>query len=127
MTDLRPLNYFLGISATRTTTGLFLSQKQYAAEILERANMTTCHPCRTPIEPGAKLTTHGPPVKDPTLYRSLAGALQYLTFTRSDITYAIQQIFFFMHDTREQHFHALKRILQYIQGTTNLGLQLYAS
>ncbi|XP_071688908.1 uncharacterized mitochondrial protein AtMg00810-like [Rutidosis leptorrhynchoides] len=89
--------------------------------------MATCHPCRTPVEPGAKLTTHGPPVKDPTLYRSLAGALQYLTFTRPDITYAVQQICLFMHDPREQHLHALKRILRYIQGTTDLGLQLYAS
>ncbi|XP_071708163.1 secreted RxLR effector protein 161-like [Rutidosis leptorrhynchoides] len=89
--------------------------------------MTTCHPCRTPVEPGAKLTAHGPPVKDPTLYRSLAGALQYLTFTRPDITYAVQQICLFMHDPREHHLHALKRILGYIQGTTDLVLQLYAS
>ncbi|XP_071738902.1 secreted RxLR effector protein 161-like [Rutidosis leptorrhynchoides] len=89
--------------------------------------MATCHPCRTPVEPGDKLTTHGPPVKDPTLYRSLAGALQYLTFTRPDISYAVQQICLFMHDPREQHLHALKRILRYIQGTTDLGLQLYAS
>ncbi|XP_071694369.1 uncharacterized mitochondrial protein AtMg00810-like [Rutidosis leptorrhynchoides] len=127
MTHLGPLNYFLGISATRTPSGLFLSHRQYATEILDRADMTTCHPCRTPVEPGATLTTHGPPVKDPTLYRSLVGALQYLTFTRPDISYAVQQIFLFMHDPREQHLHALKRILRYIQGTTDLGLQLYAS
>ncbi|XP_071695879.1 uncharacterized mitochondrial protein AtMg00810-like [Rutidosis leptorrhynchoides] len=127
MTDLGPLNYFLGIHATRTTSGMFLSQKQYASEIIDRAGMPTCHPCRTPVEPGAKLTSHGPPVKDPTLYRSLAGALQYLTFTRPDISYAVQQICLFMHDPREQHMHALKRILRYIQGTTDLGLQLYAS
>ncbi|XP_071722951.1 uncharacterized mitochondrial protein AtMg00810-like [Rutidosis leptorrhynchoides] len=127
MTDLGPLNYFLGISATRTATGFFLSQKQYAIEILERADMASCHPCRTPVEPGAKLTTHGPPVQDPTLYRSLAGALQYLTFTRPDISYAVQQICLFMHDPCEQHLHALRRILQYIKGTTDLGLQLFAS
>ncbi|XP_071719140.1 uncharacterized mitochondrial protein AtMg00810-like [Rutidosis leptorrhynchoides] len=89
--------------------------------------MPSCHPCRTPVEPGAKLTSHGPPVKDLTLYRSLAGALQYLTFTRLDILYDIQQICLFMHDPREQHMHALKRIIRYIQGTTDLGLQLYAS
>ncbi|XP_071713061.1 uncharacterized mitochondrial protein AtMg00810-like [Rutidosis leptorrhynchoides] len=127
MTDLGPLNYFLGIHVTRTASGLFLSQKQYAAEIIERAGMPTCHPCRTPVEPGAKLTSHGPSVKDPTLYRSLAGALQYLTFTRPDISYAVQEICLFMHDPHEQHIHALKRIIRYIQGTIELGLQLYAS
>ncbi|XP_071699487.1 uncharacterized mitochondrial protein AtMg00810-like [Rutidosis leptorrhynchoides] len=126
MTDLGPLNYFLGINATRTDTCMFLSQRHYAAEIIERAGMLTCQPCRTPVEPGAKLTNHGPLVKDPTLYRSLAGALQYLTFTRPDISYAVQQICLFMHDPREQHMHALKRIIRYVQGTPDLGLQLYA-
>ncbi|XP_071739935.1 uncharacterized mitochondrial protein AtMg00810-like [Rutidosis leptorrhynchoides] len=127
MTDLGPLNYFLGISTSRTATGMFLSEKQYAIELLERAGMTSCQPCRTPVEPGAKLTAHGPSVQDPTLYRSLAGALQYLTFTRPDISYAVQQICLFMHDPREQHLHALKRIVRYIQGTLDMGLQLYAS
>ncbi|XP_071691644.1 uncharacterized mitochondrial protein AtMg00810-like [Rutidosis leptorrhynchoides] len=127
MTDLGSLNYFLGIRATRTASGLFLSQKQYATEVIERAGMPTCHPCRTPVEPSAKLTCHGPPVKGPTLYLSLAGALQYLTFTRPNISYAVQQVCLFMHDPREQHMYALKRIIRYIQGTTDLGLQLYAS
>nr|GEZ29654.1 ribonuclease H-like domain-containing protein [Tanacetum cinerariifolium] len=37
MTDLGSLNYFLGISVTRGSSGMFLSQKKYAVEILERA------------------------------------------------------------------------------------------
>nr|GEX63139.1 ribonuclease H-like domain-containing protein [Tanacetum cinerariifolium] len=48
MTDLGALNYFLGISATRHSTGLFLSQKQYAIELLAHAHMTNCNPSRTP-------------------------------------------------------------------------------
>ncbi|XP_071699462.1 secreted RxLR effector protein 161-like [Rutidosis leptorrhynchoides] len=74
-----------------------------------------------------KLTSHGPSVPNPTLYQSLAGALQYLTFTRPDISYAVQQICLYMHDHREQHMHALKRIIRYIQGTSEFGLQLYSS
>jgi hypothetical protein len=45
-------------------------------------------------------TKFGPPVTDPTQYRSLTGALQYLTFTHPDIVYAIQQVFLHMHDHR---------------------------
>ncbi|XP_071727746.1 uncharacterized mitochondrial protein AtMg00810-like [Rutidosis leptorrhynchoides] len=127
MTDLGPLNYFLGISITRTSLGMFLSQKKYATEILEHADMTECHPSRTPVETNSNLNTSGPPVANPTLYRSLSGALQYLTFARPDIAYAVQQICLFMYDPREQHFSALKRILRYIQGTLDLGLQLFAS
>ncbi|GKD21764.1 ribonuclease H-like domain-containing protein [Tanacetum coccineum] len=39
MTDLGSLNYFLGISAQRTASGLFLSQSKFAKEILERAHI----------------------------------------------------------------------------------------
>ncbi|GJX11728.1 ribonuclease H-like domain-containing protein [Tanacetum coccineum] len=58
---------------------------------------------------------------------SLQGGLQYLTFTRPDLSYAVQQVCLYMHDPREPHFAALKRIMRYVQGTLELGLQLYAS
>nr|GEW74961.1 hypothetical protein [Tanacetum cinerariifolium] len=86
--DLRGLNYFLGISATRHSTGLFLSQKHYTIELLACAYMTNCNPSRTPVYTDSKLGPEGVPVHDPTLYRSLAGGLQYLTFTGRDISYA---------------------------------------
>nr|GEV81459.1 RNA-directed DNA polymerase, eukaryota [Tanacetum cinerariifolium] len=41
-------------------------------------------------------------------------------------TYAVQQCFC-MHDPREPHFLALKRILRYVRGTLSFGLQLYSS
>ncbi|GJX99649.1 ribonuclease H-like domain-containing protein [Tanacetum coccineum] len=75
MTDLGPLNYFLGISVTRNTWGMFLSQQNYASKLLERTGMLTCNPCRTPVDTDSKLSADGDPVSDPTLYRSLAGAL----------------------------------------------------
>ncbi|GKD85817.1 ribonuclease H-like domain-containing protein, partial [Tanacetum coccineum] len=84
-------------------------------------------PSRTPIDTDSKLGPDGVPVQDPTLYRSLAGGLQYLTFTRPDLSYAVQHVCLYMHDPREPHFAALKRILRYVQGTLELGLQLYAS
>nr|GEU55517.1 ribonuclease H-like domain-containing protein [Tanacetum cinerariifolium] len=92
MTDLGPLNYFLGISVRRDSSGLFLSQKKYAVEILDKAHMVNCNPSRTPIDTESKLRVDGDPVSNPTLYRSLAGSLQYLTFTRHYISYAVQQI-----------------------------------
>jgi hypothetical protein len=66
-------------------------------------------------------------VSDPTAYRSLAGALQYLTFTRPDITYAVQQICLHMHDPREPHLIALKRLLRYLRGTIDYGLLIHRS
>ncbi|GJV04842.1 ribonuclease H-like domain-containing protein [Tanacetum coccineum] len=92
MTNLGPLNYFIGISVTRDPSGLFLSQNKYAIEVLERAHIFNCNPTRTPVDTESKLRIDGDPVSDPTLYRSLPGSLQYLTFTRPDISYAVQQI-----------------------------------
>ncbi|GJR98133.1 reverse transcriptase domain-containing protein [Tanacetum coccineum] len=57
--------------------------------ILEQAQMLNCNPYRTPIDTEKKLGHEGSPVTDPTLYRSLAGSLQYITFTRPDLSYAV--------------------------------------
>nr|GEV32774.1 ribonuclease H-like domain-containing protein [Tanacetum cinerariifolium] len=88
--------------------------------------MVGCNPSRTPVDTESKLGGGGTPVVDPTLYRSLAGSLQYLTFTRRDITYVVQQVCLYMHDPREPHFSALKQILRYVQGTLDYGLQLFS-
>lgn len=126
--DLGPLNYFLGIAVTRHRGGLFLSQRKYAAKIIDRAGMSTCKPTPTPVDTKPKVSAKsGNSYANPSYYRSLAGALQYLTFTRPDISYAVQQICLHMHDPRDEHMHALKRIVRYIQGTLDLGLHLYPS
>ncbi|KAK4344143.1 hypothetical protein RND71_037237 [Anisodus tanguticus] len=90
MKDLGPLSYFLGIVVTRHADVLFLSQRKYAAEIIERAGMSSCKSTSTSVDTKPKLgATTGSPYEDSTHYRSLAKALQYLTFTRSDITYVL--------------------------------------
>ncbi|KAI3723537.1 hypothetical protein L2E82_35180 [Cichorium intybus] len=128
MSDLGVLHHFLGISVTRNNQGLFLSQSQYARDILHRANMSSCNACSTPVDTSSKLSaTAGSPLPDGTLYRSLAGALQYLTFTRPDISYAVQQVCLFMHAPRDSHFHFMKRILRYLKGTLDYGIHITPS
>nr|GEX99354.1 ribonuclease H-like domain-containing protein [Tanacetum cinerariifolium] len=56
-------------------------KKKYALQLLERAHMVNCNHSRTPVDTESELGPKGVPVQDPTLYRSLAGGLQYLTFT----------------------------------------------
>nr|AAX92854.1 retrotransposon protein, putative, unclassified [Oryza sativa Japonica Group]ABA92609.1 retrotransposon protein, putative, unclassified [Oryza sativa Japonica Group] len=82
MKDLGTLDHFLGISVCRTSASMYLSQRQYILDILDRAGMSDCKPCSTPVDTNAKLSAvDGDSVADPTDFRSLAGALQYLTFT----------------------------------------------
>ncbi|GKC32453.1 ribonuclease H-like domain-containing protein [Tanacetum coccineum] len=100
---------------------MYLSHCNYAAEILERAHMANCNPSRTPVDTKSKLGDDGDPVS------SLAGSLKYLTFTLPDISYAVQQVCLYKHDPREPYFSALKRILRYVRGTLDHGLQLFSS
>jgi hypothetical protein len=84
-------------------------------EIIERADMVDYKPCTTPVDTSSKLSSDtGNPVNNPTHYRSLASALQYLTFTHPDISYAVQQVSLHIHDPREPHMTALRRILHYL-------------
>ena len=91
MTDLGLLHHFLGISVTRDSHGLFLSQRQYILDLLSRAGMLECQPSRTPVDTSSKLFSAGEPFSDASLYHSLTGALQYLTLTRPELSYAVQQ------------------------------------
>jgi histone deacetylase 1/2 len=127
MTDLGDLHHFLGISVTRSSDGLFLSQRQYAVDILQRAGMAECHSTATPVDTQAELlASDGAPLSasDSSTYRSLVGALQYLTLTRPDLAYAVQQVCLFMHDPREPHLALVKRILRYVKGTLSSGLHI---
>jgi hypothetical protein len=126
--DLCHISYFMGISVTRHSSGLFLSQHKYAEEIIERDAMSFCKPISNPIDTKAKLNgLSGKPYHNPSEYQSLAGDLQYLTFTRSDITYAIQQVCLYMHYPRTQHMTTLKRIIRYFKDTIHHGLHLSPS
>ncbi|GJX69102.1 ribonuclease H-like domain-containing protein [Tanacetum coccineum] len=116
MIDLGSLNYFLGISVTWDCFRMFLSLRKYDVKILEREHIVNCNPSRTPVD-----------VSHPTLYRSLAGSLQYLTFTRPDNSYAVQQICLYMHDPSEPHFSALKRMFRYIRGTLDYRSRVRSS
>ncbi|GJX15888.1 ribonuclease H-like domain-containing protein, partial [Tanacetum coccineum] len=80
---------------------MFLSQRKFAVEILERARMVSCNPSRTHVDTESKL-----------------GA--------DDISYVVQQVCLYMHDPREPYFSALKQILRCVCGTINHGLQLYS-
>jgi hypothetical protein len=125
MKDLDDLHYFLGVEVQPNEKGLFLSQTKYALDLLHRASMTDAKPISTPFVVGQHLSAEGQLFSDPTLFRSLAGALQYLTITRPDLLFSVNSICQFMHAPTDDHFRALRRILRYVKGTIHHGLQLH--
>ncbi|XP_066323358.1 uncharacterized mitochondrial protein AtMg00810-like [Miscanthus floridulus] len=123
--DLGDLHHFLRIVVTRDRSALFLSQRQYAIDLLQQASMLECHPTTTPADARTKLSaTNDAPITDPSAYRSLTSASQYLTLTWPDLTFAVQQVYLFMHDPCEPHLALIKRILHYVKGALPTGLHL---
>jgi len=64
---------------------------------------------------------------DATRFRQIIGALQYLTFTRPDICFAINKVCQFMHALIDSYWAAVKCILRYLRGTTSHGLHITRS
>jgi hypothetical protein len=126
--DMGDLRFFLGVDVHRDTTGFHLSQAAYARDVLDRAGMSNCKPVATPVEVKSNPSaTDGQAFSDASWYRSMAGALQYLTLTRPDIAYAVQQVCLHMHAPRDCHAAMLKRVLRYLKGTIDYGLHLLAA
>ncbi|RVW15286.1 Retrovirus-related Pol polyprotein from transposon RE1 [Vitis vinifera] len=92
--DLGKLKYFLGIEIAQSSSGVVLSQRKYALDILEETGMLDCKPVDTPMDPNVKLVPgQGEPLGDPGRYRRLVGKLNYLTITRPDISFPAKVLY----------------------------------
>ncbi|XP_022751424.1 uncharacterized protein LOC111300070 [Durio zibethinus] len=123
MTDMREMSYFLGMEIHQDQQGIFICQRKYANEILNKFGMENCKPVNTPLAQNEKLIKEdGANKVDGSIYRNLVGCLLYLTATSPDIMYAVNLLSRFIQNPSELHFKAAKRVLRYVKGTSELGI-----
>jgi hypothetical protein len=135
--DMGELRYFLGIEVKRcrTTRRLFLSQRKYTGDILERFGMMDCKPVFTPMNPGEPLSAQQSPQTaaerdemESYPYRAVVGSLMYLMVTtRPDLAYAVSMVSRYMDNPGMAHWRAAKWILRYLKGTQDYCLTFTGS
>jgi hypothetical protein len=125
--DLGPTKFLLGIEVIRNRQNhsISLSQRQYIINMLDRFQMTDCHPVSTPVDPGSHLSkSQGATSPDDIAYMqsvpylSAVGALMYLAVTtRPDIAYTAGLLARFSSNPGVAHWKAVKHLFRYVKGT----------
>ena len=120
---LGSVNYFLEFEAYRDQSGVHLTQTKYIHDLLVKTKMDQAKPTSTSMCSNQKLALlDSKSFDDPTVYRSTIGALQYLTMTRPDISFAVNKLSQYLQAPTVQHWSACKHVLRYLKGTSHLGL-----
>ncbi|GLT41421.1 hypothetical protein SLA2020_154870 [Shorea laevis] len=123
MIDLGLLHYFLGLEVVQSDSGIFVCQKKYVQEVLDRFQMKNYNSVTTLVDKGVKLVKdlRGRSMNNK-LYKQIVGSLMYLTATRPNIMHGVSLISRYMEHPKELHLQAAKRILRYLCGIADFGL-----
>ena len=147
--DLGPCEFYCGMIIERDDKKgtIKIHQRSYVEQVLERfeSELSKLNPslfldnkipdisytCPTPGRTDYIATKADSPTDDnleekermaQLPYRSIIGALMYLTYTRPDISYNLILLSRFGNNPAYTHFEELLRILRYIRGTKDKGL-----
>ncbi|GJZ92668.1 retrovirus-related pol polyprotein from transposon TNT 1-94 [Tanacetum coccineum] len=122
MSMMGELKLFLGIRIHQSPHGIFFNQAKYAQEILKKHGMTSYDIVDTLMATKPLDTDLSGSLVDQTKYRSMVGALMYLTITRSDIVHATCYYAHYQERPTKKHLKEVKRIFRYLNNTINIGL-----
>ena len=123
MSMVGELNYFLGLQVKQWKDGIFISQEKYAENLVKRFGLDSKKHASTLMSSSVKLSSDLASVEvDPTLYKSMIGSLLYLTASRPDIAFSVGVCAHFQAAPKESHLTTIKRIIRYVNGTSNSGI-----
>nr|GEX01980.1 uncharacterized mitochondrial protein AtMg00810-like [Tanacetum cinerariifolium] len=122
MSMMRELKFFLGIQIHQSPRGIFINQAKYAQEILKKHGMTSCDSVGTPMATKHLDVDLSETSIDQMKYRSMVGALMYLTASRPDTMHATCYYARYQAKPTKRHLTVVKQIFQYLKYTIHMGL-----
>jgi hypothetical protein len=121
--DLGVIKFFLGLEVAHSEQGVTLCQRKYCLDLLTTTGTLGCKPSSVPMDPSNRLHDADSELYEQVSeYRALVGKLLYLTSTRPDIAFPVQQLSQFLDKPTTSHFKAAQKVLRYLKGTPGLGL-----
>ncbi|GJU32444.1 retrovirus-related pol polyprotein from transposon TNT 1-94 [Tanacetum coccineum] len=122
MSMMGELMFFLGLQVHQYPHGIFISQSQYAIELLKKHGLDECVSMSTPMATERlDADLQGTPT-DQTTYRRMIGGLMYLTASRLDIAFATFVCARYQARPMVKHLKEVKRIFWYLRQSYNMGL-----
>jgi hypothetical protein len=125
MKDLGEANVILNIKLVREGDGgITLLQFHFMEMVLSRFGYSDCKPAPTPYDASMILKKNKRIMRDQLRYSQIFGSLMYLArATRPSISFAVSKLSRFVSNTGDDHLHALERVMRYLNGTMNYGIQ----
>ena len=120
--------HFLGVEVNPDSNSkqITMTQKGLIEKVLKVTSMQDSHAVGSPANTtplGTDLA--GKPFNEDWEYASVVGMLLYLSSnTRPDIQFAVHQCARFTHNPKASHAIAIKKILRYLSGTRDKGIEL---
>jgi len=128
--SLGDLTFFLGLEVVRNSTSIHLSKRKYILNLLHDVGMLDCASMPTPMLHSSRLSpTQGAPLFDidASSYCRLIGRLLYLTNTRPEITFSVNNLSQFVKAPTKEHQQVAFRVLHYLKTAPVSGIFFHSS
>jgi hypothetical protein len=127
MTDLRPVQQFLGIQIewNRQKRTLRIHQQPYIESILKRFQMDNCNGVSTPMEPNLQLVASdddATPTKKLDYQRAIGSIMYAMLGTRPDLAFTVSTLSKYCINPGPQHAQVVQRVLRYLKKTLDYGI-----
>jgi transposase InsO family protein len=118
------------IKRDRAKQKLFIHQSAYAKRIVSKFKMSEAKKASVPIDPNVVLypVLENDKKVENVPYREAVGSLMFLAVvSRPDIAFAVNTVSKFLNNHNDEHWRAVKRIISYVSGTIEYGIEYFCS